>query len=348
MTIDDRSLREHLDRRATSGFTEPAPIADVVLARLEREPTQPWWRRPIRRTPAGALIAAAVVVLLVAMALLPSRLLPSGSGSSAEPSAEATHSPAYPVDRPLTLAELDELLSSAPRVRATMIVVADVELHVQAELSCPIGADCPQYLINFGDRKVYVYDLSGRPLTPGPQALRVRDDGSSMLDLLGPVGLGPVALAWTMSQFVAALPDVRVTPSGPVPPGHPGRLYVVDGWLHVVPDMRACLAVGPEDAWPSFGSVCGEGQAWLVPDQSSEPTYLTIPADWVRVPFVSARGVLSGAARERGYWLIDPFVSADECHGCSPAGAAFLLGRITPIAASTDDPAVSLTPTAQP
>lgn len=315
MTLDDRSIREHLDRRANAGVSDRGALADSVNARLAAASRDPWWRRLGSPAPAFGFTAVAAVVLVLAIAVLPQRPWPD-PGASPTASPAETQAPDYPATRAMTATELDALLGDNPADRASILVIADVEL-VDLDITC-IG-ECPAHGIEAPTRTLRVYDPGDREtVIPGPQAFRVRSDGD--LDLLGPVRVGPDGLAWTLPRLTAALPDLRGADRA-VP-----YLYLVDAVRAVSSAAYRCLAVPPSDG-PDF--TCGDGVAWLVPDEASAPsTLITAPADSLRVPNVTAFRLRSDALRQRGFWLVDPFVVQDSCFLCPPAGAADLVGRV--------------------
>ena len=69
MTLDDRSLREHLDRRAESGATDPLAVPDAVMDRIGVT-GPPWWRRrPFGMATRGFAAAAGAMAVLVVGAM---------------------------------------------------------------------------------------------------------------------------------------------------------------------------------------------------------------------------------------------------------------------------------------
>jgi len=313
MTLDDQSLREHLDRRAAAGVTDVEQIAEVVMTRVAATGSGPWWRRVGVRAPSLGIAAAAIVVVVVALAVLPPRLWP-GPGTSASPSV----SPAingYPIDRALTVKELDAVLGSDPAARAGEIVIANVTLEA-LDVRC-LGTACPRYIADLERRSIGVHDPgAAEPELPGSSVLQVRPDGS--LDLLGYARSGPDGLAWTLPQVTAELPNLHGPGARPVP-----YLYLVDGWRAVSTNAYRCLAAPSTD----FG--CGEGVAWLVADEASLPTdFNSAPNGSLRVSNVTGVRVRSDGLQQHGYWLVDPFVPQEDCFLCPPAGAADLLGPI--------------------
>ena len=94
MSLDDRSLREHLDRRANTGLTNPDDLAEAVIAGLPKSGRAPWWRPLVRGGQALAVATAAVAVILVAQLLAPR--FGAGPGTSAAISPETTPGTATP------------------------------------------------------------------------------------------------------------------------------------------------------------------------------------------------------------------------------------------------------------
>lgn len=315
MTLDDRSLREHLDRRASAGATDPWQVADAVVMRVAEIERGPWWRRLGVRTPALGLAAAAVVVVLIAVGVLPPRL---GQTPGSSPNESTAVAPDYPDERALTAEELDVLLGPNPEGLATVVVIADVEL-LAIRGRCT-STDCPTYWIEAGGRQLFVYVPSGGgPFIPGPQAFRVRNDG--MLDLVRPVRSGPDGLAWTLPQLTAGLPDLRAADRA-VP-----YLYLVDAVRTVSAAAIPCPFPGSPLPEPDFS--CGSGIAWLVPDEATvPPDDGTVPPNGLRVPNVTSFRLRSDALRQRGFWLVDPLAPQDICFLCPSAGAADLIGRV--------------------
>ena len=323
MTLDDRSLREHLDRRAEAGLTDVAQTADVVLARVAEIDRGPWWRRLGVRAPSLGIAAAAVAVLVVALAVLPPRLWP-GPGTSPIPVTAG-----YPANRALTAEELAALLGASPSEPAGALVIADVKL-LPVRGVCD-SADCPAFWFDAGGHNIVVYafpeaipvapdQTQPQPFVPSPQAFRVRLDGN--LDFLRSVRPGPDGLAWTLPQLTAALTDVRADDRA-VP-----YLYLVDAVRAISPAAIPC----PFAPAPSNGSdfSCAAGIAWLVPDEPSIPgeNDINAPANGLRVPAPADVRGRADALRQRGFWLVDPLVGQATCFACPPAGAADLIGRV--------------------
>jgi hypothetical protein len=316
MTLDDRSLRVHIDRRAEAGATDPQAVADATMSRVAAP--EPWWRgvasRPVRGLPAAA---AGLAILLFAVTMAPRWL---GSGPGASPGTTgATGGPEYPAERPLTAAELDDLLGPDPRLRASVTLVADVELRPQSEVLCGLLTDCPEYVLQLPSGEHYV-QAGPDPLLSAPYAFRVREDGA--LDLLGSVRPGPDGLAWTLPKLLEVVPGARAGDRAVQ------YLYLVDAVRVVSTWAYRC----PANIFPSNPAFqCGTGSAWLIPVGSPVPTsWASAPPESLRVPNITPVAVDSGAHDEHGYWLIDPLVAQDldRCFLCPPAGAADLIGRV--------------------
>ncbi|MCI0582314.1 MAG: hypothetical protein L0227_05355 [Chloroflexi bacterium] len=317
MTLDDRSLREHLDRRAESGVQDPEALAEAVMARVTTVGVGPWWRRLRVGTRSLGIAAAAIVVIVVALAVLPPRLLPGPGASPTSP--DPTEATGYPVDRALTALELDAFLGTNPSQRKGDVVIADVDLSIQSELLCPAGGPCPRYRIEVGNRDIYVYDSDpAHPLLPGSHAFRVTDHPDGRLELIGTVRSGPDGLSWTLPQLTAELANLRGPGARPVL-----RFYLVDAWSAVSPVQPSCL---PTTGDPRF--TCGTDMAWLMAGEMEARAYVTglgSATNGLRVPN-GATG--TGGEVRHGYWLIDPFVDQAGCPSCPPAGAADLVGRV--------------------
>ncbi|TAK00135.1 MAG: hypothetical protein EPO36_09675 [Chloroflexota bacterium] len=321
MTIDDRSLREHLDRRAEAGASGVDGIAEAVVAQVARsgDGGRPWWRPLNLRRPSLGIAVAAIVVVVVAVAVLPSRL-PPGPGTSPSPSASSAPAP-YPARQAMTAQELDAFLGPEPSQRAGDLVIADVELRIQSVLLCPFGEECPRYLIDVGGREIYV--LASDPpdsLLPGPYAFRVADHPGGRLRLLGSVRSGPDGLAWTLPPLTAALVDLKGPGARPVP-----YLYLVDAVRVISPEAFSC----PPDTssfYPPFS--CGSRAAWLIAPDAPLPTvFAAAPPASLRLPS-AVDPAEQGATR--GFYLLNPFVADTGCALCPEAGAADLVGRVLP------------------
>lgn len=339
MTLDDRSLREHLDRRAQAGTTDPAAIADLVSAQLASRPGSAWWRRLRVGTRAVGLAAAAAVVLLVGIAVLPGRLGP-GPGASPTGSVPASMVPfaAYPGDRPMTAEELGTFMAGDPATWASITIVADVELF-PIRTPCFVDGACPTFWIPGpgGSANIVVWDTGGVPMQGGPYAFKVRSDGS--LDVAGSVRPGPSGLAWTMPELLHSNPTFRTAdqPRGP--------LYLVDAIQFVSDTAISCPTVPASAA--DFS--CGSGWAWLIGADAPLPTDpMVVPPDSLRVPNVTSFRQRSDALHQRGFYLIDPIAAPDGCFLCGAPGAANVVGGVLPFAELGWDPGPLASPTVAP
>lgn len=325
MTLDDRSLREHLERRAKAGATDVDALGDAVVAQLSDAPRRSPWHRRLRIGPRVGLAAAALVVALLGISLIPGALTPGpGASASATPGTSPSTStppsdvPAleYPAGRAMTAGELGALLGETPSDRASIIVIADVELLV-LDLTC-VGT-CPRYLIRTATRDVRVFATDDRLIAgAGSMAFRVRADGD--LDLLQAVRAGPDGLAWTLPQLTEELAKVRAFDRAV------RYVYLVDAVRAVSQASFRCLAPSVIDL--KFG--CGTGDlSWLVPVGTSVSSLVSAPPGSLRVPNVTGISLEPGdTLHERGFWLLDPWVTPDDCFMCPTAGAADLLGRV--------------------
>ncbi len=241
-----------------------------------------------------------------------------------QPDPSATTSGTYPDERALTAAELAAYIDDPWFARASPIVIADVSLT-------PIGLclddyTCPRYSIAVPGRTdpILVWDdraAGPSPAAPvGPIAYRVKTDVPG-LDLIGPVRPTADGLAWTLPRLAPLLPGIRASGSS----DHP--LFLVDGWLKTTSDLRSCpIILLPRPSQPDLTQPCGQGLEWLVPDESVHPEAGPQPT-WLRVPYLALPETLE-AEPVHGYWLVDPWVSAEGCVGCTSAGPADLLGRV--------------------
>jgi hypothetical protein len=323
MTLDDRSLREQLDRRAGSGSSEPVRIADSVIERIEADAARPWWRGAPARVPGLAFASVAVVLVLVAAALAPSLPRPAGPGSSSPgSSAQGPAGDGYPAAEALDAAGLAALLGDDPTVRASILVIADVQIiPIRHRCTSTPCADDFGIAIPGTDR---ILPVTMRPElrgAPSPYAIRVLTDGS--LEVVDSVRPGPTALAWGFDQLTSELTAIRAADVA----WH--QLYLVEARLSIDPGQRFCALQMQPLPSPWFG--CGGYVAWLQPLGASYPP-AEPPADGIRVPNVAGWRERSDALFEAGYFLIDPTASVEDCFLCGPLGAANLLGRVLPLA----------------
>jgi hypothetical protein len=319
MMLDDRSLREHLDRRAETGVSDVEGIAEVVMTRVAELDRGPWWRRLGVRAPSLGLAAAVVAVLVIALAVLPPRLWP-GPGSSPTPSGPAVAA-GYPASRALTAGELRTLLAGETARLADAVLIVDVELR-EATVSCVLLALCPTFAVDFGDpaNPIYVVDPRGvASVGAGTYAVHVL--GESSVTVFGRVRAGPDGLAWTLPQLTAALADLRADRAVPY-------LYLVDAFRAISPAAIPCPFAPAPSIGPDFS--CAAGIAWLVSDEASIPAEndINAPANSLRVPVPADVRGRSDMLRQPGFWLVDPVVDQEPCFACSPAGAADLIGRV--------------------
>ena len=241
-----------------------------------------------------------------------------------QPDPSVAKSGTYPAKRALTSPELAAFIDDPWFAQAGPLVVADVVLTPLG--LCSDDYSCPWYSIAVPGRidPILVWDDRPAgptpPATAGPIAYRVKTDVPG-LDLIGPVRGPADGLAWALPRLAPLLPGIRATRS----PNHP--LLLVDGWLKTTPDMRSCIVVPtPQPSRPDFTDVCGQGLAWLIPEESVQSGDGPQPT-WLRVPYYALPETL-GAEPVHGYWLVDPLVSADGCDGCTSTGPADLLGRV--------------------
>lgn len=241
-----------------------------------------------------------------------------------QPGPSGSTSGTYPADRALTPAELAAYIDDPWFGQVGPIVVADVPL-TPLDL-CLDDYSCPRYSIAVPGRTgpILVWDNNIAGATPaapvGPIAYRVKTDVPG-LDLIGPVRSAEDGFAWTLPRLAPLLPGIRASGSS----DHP--LFLVDGWLKTTSDLRSCPFIpSPRPSQPDFTQPCGQGLAWLIPEEPVQADDGPQPT-WLRVPYLALPETL-GVDPVRGYWLIDPLVSADGCVGCTSAGPADLLGRV--------------------
>ena len=337
MSLDDRSLREHLDRRAQAGAVDPAVIAEVVTTRIVMTASGPWWRRLRMGRPGAGLAAAVIVVLLVGIAVLPGRIGPGPGASPTESAASAVPSAGYPGDRPMTAAELGAFMAGDPATWASITLVADVELRVQATLCAFKPGVCGMYWIPWPGGRIVVSNPRGVPIQAGPYAFKVRSDGG--LDVVGSVRPGSTGLAWTMPELLQSDASFR-TADQPR-----GLLYLVDAVRFVSDTAISCPTVVASAAEFS----CGSGWAWMIGADASLPTDpMVVPPDSVRVPNVTAIRDRSDALHQRGFYLIDPIAAPEGCFLCGAPGAADVVGQVLSFAELGWDPGPLASPTVAP
>ncbi|MEO8468284.1 MAG: hypothetical protein ABI573_01305 [Chloroflexota bacterium] len=338
MTLDDRSLREHLDRRAQAGVVDPAVIAETVASRIATEDGRPSLSGRMA-TRAVGLATAAVAVLLVGIAVLPGRLGPApGASPTGSVPSSIGPSAAYPGDRPMTAAELGTFMAGDPATWASITIVADVELF-PIRTPCFVDGACPTLWIPGpgGSANIVVWDTDGVPIQGGPYAFKVRSDGS--LDVVGSVRRGPDRLAWTMPELLNADPTFRTA-------GQPrGLLYLVDAIQFVSDTAISCPTVVASAA--DFS--CGSGWAWLIGTDAPLPTDpMVVPPDSLRVQNVTGFRLRSDAMHQRGFYLIDPIAAPDGCFLCGAPGAADVVAGVLPFAELGWDPGPLASPTVAP
>lgn len=241
-----------------------------------------------------------------------------------QPDPSSTLAMTYPIERALTAAELAAYIDDPWFAQAGPLVIADVTLTLLG--LCLDDYSCPRYSIAAPGRTnpILVWDdnIAGpTPAAPvGPIAYRVKTDVPG-LDLIGPVRPTADGLAWTLPRLAPLLRGIRASRSS----DHP--LFLVDGWLKVTSDLRSCPFIpSPRPSRPDFTQPCGQGLAWLIPEESVQADDGPQPT-WLRVPYLALPEAL-GVDPVHGYWLVDPWVSADGCVGCTSAGPADLLGRV--------------------
>jgi hypothetical protein len=109
MSLDDRSLREHLDRRAHAGLSNPDDLAEVVIARLPDVEPARWWHGFDARARFLGIAAAAAAVVVVAAFVLPP-WSESGPGSpSASPGIPTTAPTGAPAAAPTPLIDTGKI-----------------------------------------------------------------------------------------------------------------------------------------------------------------------------------------------------------------------------------------------
>ena len=214
MSLDDRSLREHLARRADAGSTNPDDLAESVIAALPSSGSTSRWRPFVRAGQALAVAAAVVVAIVAAQTLTSQRGVEPGPSAGATP--ESTQTTDYPAVRAMTGEELEAFLLPDPALRAGVVVVANVEVRA-ASPSCPVAQpsipeNCPTIAIVLPGRTLLGFGEVDPGLV-GPFAFRVRDTGE--LELLGTVQAGPDRLSWSLSRVPRGTARTPWTRHGP-------------------------------------------------------------------------------------------------------------------------------------
>ena len=134
MSLDDRSLREHLDRRADAGHTNTDDLAEAVIAGLPSSRPMSWWQSVGRGGRALALVATvAVALIFVTQAVAPRLGGGPGTSASASPqdSSPAPSIAATPLPRPTDRGgqpSLNLVAFSTNAVDLTGFETADVEV----------------------------------------------------------------------------------------------------------------------------------------------------------------------------------------------------------------------------
>ena len=339
MSLDERSLREHLVRRAQAGAVDPAVIAETVASRIATKDSRRWLSLRMGTRAVGLAAAAAIAVVLVGIAILPGRIGP-GPGTSPTDSGPASTGPSatYPGTRAMTAAELGEFMAGNPATWASITIIADVELSPIRSV-CTDDAVCAMYWIpgSNGGTNIVVWDTGGVPIQGAPYAFKVRSNGS--LDVIGSVRPGPTGLAWTMPELLQSDASFR-TADQPR-----GLLYLVDAVRFVSDTAISCPTVVASAAEFS----CGSGWAWMIGADAPLPTDpMVVPPDSVRVPNVTAIRDRSDALHQRGFYLIDPIAAPEGCFLCGAPGAADVVGQVLSFAELGWDPGPLASPTVAP
>lgn len=317
MSLDDRALREHLNRRAQAGAVDPAVIAETVVSRIA---TTANGRRSLSvrmGTRAVGLAAAAVAFALVAIAVIPGHLGP-GPGASPTDSAAASGVPsaAYPGDRPMTAAELGTFMADDPATWASVTIVADVELFPIRSL-CIVDGACPAYWIpgSGGDPNIVVWDTGGVPIQGAPYGFKVRADRS--LDVVGSVRPGPTGLAWTIPELLTSVPYFR---SSTVPAS---TLYLIDADQIDIRERLVCTG----------SKQCAHTISWLIDRDDQTNADVFLPSS-ISLRVLNASPLETGISqpRENGFWLVDPLDLPAGCYLCPSGGAANMIGQVLPFA----------------
>jgi hypothetical protein len=145
MSLDDRTLREHLDRRASTSLTDPDELAASVIAGLPASGPGSGWRRFVRVGAALGLAGAAVAVVLATQALAPRPGDGPGSSPQATRASTARASTARASDSPSPAANnasgptLNDLAFSTNAVALSGFETADVNV------TATFGGDVTEY-----------------------------------------------------------------------------------------------------------------------------------------------------------------------------------------------------------
>lgn len=334
MTLDDRDIREHLERRATAGVVDPAHIAVAVVDQSARVRRLPWWRSRSARNPAVGL-AAAVVIAVLGVAILPGRLGP-GPGGSPSPSHPIVAG--YPGDRALTTDELFAAVFDEPRAQVGTLLIADVSV-IALPISCPSGEpNCEYHELRSPSRSLPIHVI-GHDLTSGRAISAFWVSPGRELEFVSTISRGPGGLTWTTSELGDRIADLRsIAAASPTS-------YLVSGWLWSVGDYRRCLIEGnPPPSRPDFGYPCGQTRVFLAPDNTEPPvpSWAAVADSWLRLPNSVADRYASVDGPIQGFWLIDFSPGDPECTGCSKMGGATLVGRV--LALGGPAPSESATP----
>lgn len=232
MTLDDRSLREHLERRADAGNLDVSALTEAVLAGATRRRQISRWRRLDSRFVGIGIAAAVAVAMLGAAIVVPPRLWPSpgtsadaslGVSPDASPRATAGDLAGYPANRALTTDELFAAVLDQPQAQVGTLLIADVEIHVLGTSCVPGASACGLYFVRTPARVASLHVIgTNRPQGRATYAFRVASGPE--LEFVGSVDPGPDRFAWTMPRLTDALATSNELVSH-------GRLVLADGWL---------------------------------------------------------------------------------------------------------------------
>jgi len=147
MSLDDRTLREHLDRRAAASLTDPDALAASVIAGLPASRPGPGWRPFVRVGAALGIAAAAFAVVLATQT--PAPRLNAGPGSSSGTTLASAGRPSDQPERPSDPPSpttgsageptLDDLAFSTNAVTLSGFDTADVDV------TATFGGDVTEY-----------------------------------------------------------------------------------------------------------------------------------------------------------------------------------------------------------